>query len=138
MKKIVVLILFAALCASARAEVKQSAASASLVTTAASTSSVPVRGILKGVYFDIPTGKTGGVSIVSSEGNTLLSVSGVTADTLYQPRAAIHSTSGVAVYEATNAIYDAIAVVGDLTVTITPAANTTGTNNWSVKINSAD
>lgn len=117
------------------AVVDQQAASASLVTTNTSATVLPIAGTIKSIYFDVPATKTGAVSIVSSDVGTVLSVSGVTADTLYLPRAPINTTAGAIATNGTSAIYDAITILGDVTVTFTPSANTTGTNAFSVKIN---
>lgn len=117
------------------AVVDQQAASASLITTNTSATVLPIAGTIKSIYFDIPATKTGALSVVSSDIGTVLSVSGVTSDTLYLPRAPINTTAGAIATNGTSAIYDAITILGDVTVTFTPAANTTGTNSFSVKIN---
>ncbi len=137
MKKSIIAVaaLVAAVSVPVFAAVDQGAASASLVTTNTSSTVLPIAGTVKSIYFDVPASKTGAISVVSSDVGTILSVSGVTADTLYQPRAPVNTTAGAIATNGTSAIYDAITILGDVTVTFTPAANTTGTNSFSVKIN---
>lgn len=128
----------------ASAEVRQQTLSASAITTNTGTSAQVVKGVIKNLYFDVPATKTGGVSIVSSEGFTVLSVSGVTADTLYPVRAQATTTAGAGITHitaqaaaanaATNVVYTDLATAGTLTATFTPAADTTGTNTWKVLV----
>lgn len=141
--------VFAALVAAsvltASGEIAQQALSGTVVTTNAVTGTLPIRGEIRNIYFNIPTGKTGTLNIVSSEGFVVLGVTNVSADTLYAPRIATHTIAGAAITEAgggaTNDTYNVIyapqAVVGDCTATISPAAATTGTNAWSVSVNYA-
>lgn len=127
----------------ARAEYGQQAASGSVVTTNAVTATLPIKGEIRNIYFDIPTGKTGTLTITSSEGFSILGVTNISSDTLYAPRIATHTIAGAAITEAGggatndtyNVVYAPAAVVGDCSITISPAAATTGTNNWGVQIN---
>lgn len=144
MKKFVSLIIaVASLAIPAVAEMKQETASGTAVTTNQVTDTLRIRGELKNLYFNIPTGKTGTMNIVSSEGFVVLGVTNVALDTLYVPRIPISTIAGVAITEAgggatndtLNVIYDTLAVVGDCTVTWIPHANVTGTNTWTVTAN---
>lgn len=138
MKKIatfIALILLASGIINARAEIAQQAVSATVITTAGQTNVIPLRGIVRSIVFDVPSAKTGGISIVSSDVGTILSVSGVTADTVYQPVFTAHTSAGSVATNGTSQVLQSVAVVGDLTIAINPAANTTGTNTYVVKIN---
>jgi hypothetical protein len=96
-----------------------------------------LRGDLEAVYVDVTANKTQTVAVATSYG-TALSES-FTADGLRLPRAQIHNTAGVAqtVVDAganTNAVFTKFPMAGTVTVTVTPAANTTGTNTTSATI----
>lgn len=133
MKKLLSILSILAVTVSARAEMDSINFSNSSVGTAQCSRAYVLRGTIKSVYFDVPATKTGAVTVATSEG-TVFTVSGITSDTKYNPLQAVHSGTGAAIYEGTNAIYGAIAAAGTVTVTFVPAANTTETNTWSARI----
>lgn len=121
----------------ARAAVDNVRASATLVTTAAATNTYVVRGVVEGVNITCPSTKTCTVSIVTASGLTLYSKSGITTATdgytpirwpMYSPAGTILSDSG-----STN-VYGAVAIAEAVTFTITPAADTTGTNSYTAEL----
>jgi hypothetical protein len=144
MKKIAVIFAALLVACSVYAETRQQTFSATTITTNQGTSAQVVKGVIKNIYFDVPATKTGGVSIVSSDGVTLLSVSGVIADTLYPVRVPATTTSGAtitwitsqaaAANAATNIVYDGVAVAGTVTATFIPAEDTSGTNTYRALI----
>ena len=94
-----------------------------------------LRGELVSVFVDIPANGTTAVSVVMSPGGTIFSKSGITADTLFNPRLSLHKTTGDAWPEqvsdsTTNAVPGIIAMAGDVTVVTTPT--TTTTNDYKV------
>jgi cytoskeletal protein RodZ len=144
MKYLTTIIALVLLAFAAQAEVRQQTLSATTITTNQGTSAQVVKGVVKNIYFDIPATKTGGVTIVSSDGVTLLSVSGVVADTLYPVRVPATTTAGAtiswitaqaaAANAATNIVYEPVAIAGTVTATFIPAANTSETNTYRALI----
>jgi hypothetical protein len=144
MKKFAVIIAALLVAGSVYAETRQQTFSATTITTNQGTSAQVVKGVIKNVYFDVPATKTGGVTIVSSDGVTLLSVSGVVADTLYPVRVPATTTTGstiswitaqaAAANAATNIVYEPVAIAGTVTATFIPAADTSGTNTYRALI----
>lgn len=128
---------------SVQAEYGQQATSGSVVTTNAVTAVLPIKGEIANIYFDVAATKTGTLNIVSSEGYMILGVTNVSADTMYAVRIPTHTTLGGAITEigggatndTANVIYSRVVTVGDVTATISPKSDTTGTNNWGVQIN---
>lgn len=128
---------FFAVALAAVAAVDNVRASASLVTTAASTNTYVVRGVVEGVNITVPATKTCEVSIVTASGFTLYSKSGITSATdgytpirwpMYSPAGSLLVDSG-----STN-VYGAVAIAEAVTFTITPQAATTGTNTFVAEL----
>ena len=140
MKKLAIaLALFAALAASASAQMDQYVLSSTSITNDVGTDTAVIAGEIYSIYLDSPASKTNGVAIKDSLGNTVLSVAALTADGLYYPVTPRHSTAGAALTivdngSNTNAVYGPIAVVSTLTMTVTPDAGTTGTNTTKAYI----
>jgi hypothetical protein len=63
--------------------------------TATNTASYVLRGELEAVHVDIPTAATGTVTVTTSE-TTLFTKASITADAVYYPRVAVHTTAGAA------------------------------------------
>lgn len=132
MKKLAIaLALVAAFAVAASAQMDQYVLESTSITTNVGTDSVVLAGEIYSIYLDSPASKTNGVAIKDSLGNTVLSVAALTADGLYYPVTPRHSTAGAAL---TNAVYGPISVVSEVTMTVTPAANTTGTNTTKAYI----
>lgn len=145
MKKIFVFCLaLVALAGVAMAEIDQARISVTVPTISTNTGTVTIKGKILSVRFDTAANKTNDWALTTAEGETILAKTGLTTDTTFFPRAATHInssgaaatfntynitnvTAGAAVAVA-NAWYDKIAVASTLTLTITPAADTTGTN----------
>ena len=111
--------------------------SSSLVTTAASTNTYVVRGVVEGVVVQIPATKTGGVSIVTASGYTLFSKSGLTSatDGLFPIRVPTYSPAASLLVSADSTnVYGQVAVAEAVTFTVTPADNTTGTNTFTAEL----
>jgi len=131
---------------SARAEVDNVTASAQTITTAGFTNTYFVRGLVEGVNITIPTAKTATVTVVTASGLTLYSGSALTSDTDgYTPiRFPVRGSTGAALTwitaqaaeanAATNILYDRVGVAEAVTITVTPAANTTGTNTYTAEL----
>ena len=115
MKKfLIVAALLVAIAGVAQAEMDQAILSSSSVTTNVGTATETVKGEIFSIRLDVTAAKTQTVSIVTAEGETILSEADVAADATYYP------TNGVGAFP--------IGVSSDLTMTVTPAAATTGTN----------
>lgn len=139
MKKLAIaLALFAALAASASAQMDQYVLSSTSITNDVGTDTAVIAGEIYSIYLDSAASKTNAVAITDSLGNTVLSVAALTADGLYYPVTPRHSTAGAALTivdnGSTNAVYGPIAVVSTLTMTVTPDAGTTGTNTTKAYI----
>lgn len=139
MKKMICVLILAVLAVSVFAEMDSRAFSASLVTTNVGTQVFVLRGTVEGVYATIPTGKTGTIALATSEGQFFSKSMTSATDGLFLPRAALHSTAGVALTEVdngsnTNALVGSFPLAGPVTATFTPAADTTGTNSYSVTV----
>jgi len=147
MKKIAfILAAFVALSVSANAQsVDKAGLSTSTIITNQGTDSASVRGLIEGVTVVIPTAKTATVTIATSEGVTIFTKADMTAGTTYHPiRVPAQTTAGAnitwitaqaaAANAATNIVYDRVATVGPVTLTVAPAANTTETNTYSAFI----
>lgn len=124
------------------AEMGQKILQASVVTT--NTSVGVVKGEICSIGVVIPAAFTANVTVASSEGTTVFSQSAMTAGTnWFNVRVPLHSTAGVAlnslypVYSGTNsanliavqtnALFGALAVVGNVTATFVSSVGTTGT-----------
>lgn len=127
----------------AQAELKQHTFSASAVTTNQATASQSIKGVIKSIYFNVPAGKTGDVAFVSSEGFTIFDVNDVSADTLYVPQTPVYTAAGAAITvigandggtSVASVVYADIPVVGTVTATFEPNADTTGTNTWTALV----
>lgn len=148
MKKLAVIVgLFAVFAAhGAFAVVDDVKASASTVTTAGFTNTYMVRGLVEGVIVEIPTAKTATVSIVTASGVTLYTGTDLTSATdgyvplRYQAKGStgagltwITAQASIA-GAATNVIYEKMGIAEEVTITVNPAANTTGTNTYSAQL----
>lgn len=148
MKKMlsVIFALLVAFSIPALAEMDNVTASASTITTAGFTNSYIVRGEVEGVIVEIPTAKTATVTIATASGVTLYTGTALTSATdgyvpiRYQAKGStgtgltwITADASIA-GAATNAIYGKIGIAESVTFTVNPAANTTGTNTYSVKL----
>ena len=94
------------------------------------------RGSVEGVLITIPAGKSAAVTVVTASGFTVYSKSGLTAATdgfvpLQYP---FYGSDGAALYAGTNAVVGKIGIAESVTATVAPAANTTGTNTYTVKL----
>jgi hypothetical protein len=147
MKKIVYfLAVMVAFSFSAFAEMDDVSYRLSSITTNTDSAAYIVRGEIEGVIVEMPTGKTGTVSIVTASGVTLYTGTALTpaTDGYVALRYPAQSSAGAnltaitaqaaAANAATNIVYTKIGVAELVTATITPAANTTGTNTYSVKL----
>jgi hypothetical protein len=135
MKKFTVIALaLLALVSVASAQMDQEIISVSSATITTNTGTGVVKGEIYSIRLDSTANKTQAVTIVTAEGETLLSVAALTADATYYPLASAHRAStGAAIEESqtatgTNSVWVRQAVASDLTMTVTPAAATTGTN----------
>jgi hypothetical protein len=112
------------------------------ITTNVGVDSRSIKGEIDTIIVAIPTAKTATVSVASAEGITLFSKADLTSatDGAFPVRYQVYSSAGVAqtapgAGSTTNALLDRIISVGAVTLTVTPADNTTGTNSYSVFIN---
>ena len=128
MKKLFFTLLIGLIAVSAFAAMDSRDFSASTITTNAASSTFVLRGELSGIYATIPTGKTCTVAVATSEG-TVFSKS-LTASGAFFPRVACHDIAGA----VTNSIAGFAPLAGPVTATFTPAAATTGTNAYAVKV----
>lgn len=101
---------------------------------AVAASSLPVRGLLDSIVVDVAASTTNGI-VVASGDETLFTVSGVTADTVYRPRVVgVTTTNGAWGAEAA---IERIYLSGEkLTVTVT--ATQAAVEDVSVKIKFID
>jgi hypothetical protein len=139
MKKLIVPVLFLIAFASlSQAQVMDTRTfTLSHIGTNVASQSFVLRGELESVYVDVTASKTQTVAVASAYG-TALSQS-FTADGVRYPRIQLHNASGVAqtVVDAgtnTNAVLGKFPMAGPITVTVTPAANSTGTNTTAVTL----
>jgi hypothetical protein len=107
-----------------------------VIATATNSVSYVLRGELEGVYVEVPTGKTGTVT-VASEQATLFSKADIAATTYFPVRIPLVSTAGVALTAVdagsnTNAIVGKAAMAGPIAATVVGAG--TGTNTWNIKL----
>lgn len=103
-----------------------------LATTSAGTNSYVLRGELFGVYVDCAASKTNTV-LITDEHGTIFNKSGLTTDAHYPLLyAAYDSAAAAIVTDSTNAVYMPRALASEVTVVVTPAAGTTGTNDFKV------
>lgn len=116
------------------AQMDQTILSSSSITTNVGTTTGIVKGEIFSIRMDGATGKTNAIAITTAEGETLLSVSALTADATYYPRIGVNKASdgsaiSIVTTTGTNTLYSGnIGVASLLTMTVTPAASTTGTN----------
>jgi hypothetical protein len=140
--KYIAAIIASFLIVSGAAAYDQAGFSVSTITTNVGTDARSIKGEIDTIIVTIPTAKTATVAVASAEGITLFSKADLTSatDGAFPVRYQVYSSVGTAqtVVDAganTNALLDRIISVGAVTVTVTPAANTTGTNTYSVFIN---
>lgn len=112
---------------SAQAEMDSVKFTLSAATTNVASATYVIRGQIEGIYADITAGKTQTVAVASVQ-DTFLSAS-ITADGMYYPVQLGNNDSGA----STNS-FVRFPSAGDVTVTVTPAANTTGTNTTEVTV----
>jgi len=129
----------------ARAEVDDVTFSLSSITTNEDSATYMVRGSVEGVIIAIPTAKTATVSIATASGVTLFSKSMTSATDGYIPlRHQVYGSTGSALtYQSassdaantyTNAVLGVVSIAEKVTATVAPAASTTGTNAYTVKL----
>lgn len=102
------------------------------------TNTYVVRGAIKGIYVNVPAGKTNDIDVTTSQ-DTVLSVNGVTADTMYYPNVTLQNNAGASLdtdpaAANTNLVFGNFIAAGDLTIVVDAAANTTGTNDTTVTV----
>jgi len=147
MKKLVyILAVLVAFSVTANAELDNVSYTLTSITTNQSSSAYIVRGEIEGVIVEIPTGKTGTVTVATASGVTLYTGSALTSatDGYVALRYPAKTSAGATITHltgqpalanaATNIIYTKIGVAELVTATIAPAADTTGTNTYSVKL----
>ena len=88
-----------------------------------------IHGELYGIYVDVAAGATSGTITVSSQQDTFLTVTGITADTMYYPRIDTMNLTGV-----TNKTYGIAPMSGPVTVTVIGANDATRINEYKTKI----
>jgi len=140
MKKLIVAIIAGAACFAglSQAQVMEGRQfSVTAIGTNVASQTFVLRGELEAVYVDITATKTQTVAIATAQG-TAFSRS-ITADGLYFPRAQIHDSAGNAqtVVDGganTNKVFGKFPFAGPVTLTVTPAADTTGTNTTTVTV----
>ena len=111
-----------------------------LVTTNAGSKSFVLRGELEGVNVVIPANKTATVSVATAQ-MTLFSKADITSatDGYFPVRIPLYSTAGAALTEVdagsnTNSLVGKAAMAGSVTVTVTPKAATTETNDYAIGV----
>ena len=115
---IAVIMMIAALC---QAGMDNRDYTVSVITVTTNSQSYVLRGTLYGVYVDAPANKTGTVTVASDE--TTLFTKSITADGMYYPRAAMHTTAGAA------ATWNAYSGTYALTTTTNSWITYSGTND---------
>lgn len=128
MKYLVIAVAILAAVFSVKAEMDSAKYTLSTVTTNVASKTYVLRGQIEGIYVDVTAGKTQTVAVASAL-DTFLSAS-ITADAMYYPVQVGNTDAGVAV---TNT-FVRFPAAGDVTVTVTPAAGTTGTNTTQVTV----
>lgn len=136
MKKLAIaLALFAALAASASAQMDQYVLSSTSITNAVGTDTAVIAGEIYSIRLVNVANKTNGVSITTAEGETVLAVAALAATATYYPVVPLHKASDGAAAtfvggtnNVANPFYGRASVVSTVTMTVTPDAGTTGTN----------
>lgn len=137
MKKII--IVLAGLCVMAfagavQAQMDQTVLSVAVPMATTNTTTGVVKGEIQSIRLDGTATKTQAVTIVTAEGETLLSVAALTSDATYYPMVAAHKASDGSVIADTrtatdtNSVWRTPAVASVLTMTVIGAADTTLTN----------
>lgn len=113
-----------------------------IVTDDTGSKAYTLRGEIEAIYIDMPTTKTATVAVATAEA-TVFSKS-MTADGVYYPRTQSDDYTGTGLTwlttgdgstnAAANVIWGKFVAAGAVTVTITPEAATTGTNDYTVKV----
>jgi hypothetical protein len=142
MKKIACILFAFILAIPAFAAMDDVTVSGTTITTAGFTNSYTLRGEAEAVVVTVPTAKTATVSIVTASGFTVFSKSQTNGTYFYPVRIPAVDTAGAALSytvdtsATTNTVYYLTkAPLAELvTFTVNPAANTTGTNTYSVKL----
>jgi hypothetical protein len=102
------------------------------IGTTTNTRSIVVRGELEAIKVDVTAGQTCDVSVATAE-LTLFSKTDIAADATFLPRAATHTTAGVAATfvggtnDTANTWYSKMPMAGAVTVTV--IGKSAGTNN---------
>lgn len=106
----------------------------STVTTNAGSATYVVRGSLEAVNLVIPSGKTASVSVATSSGQTLFTRTAATAatDGIFPVLFPAYDAAGTAIL--TNNFMVKFPLAEAVTVTVTPAANTTETNTYTTTL----
>lgn len=105
----------------------------SIGTNAASQTFV-LRGELESLYVDVTATKTQTVAVASAFGTAFSAA--ITADAVYYPRVQEQTSAGAAITSGstTNTSFGKFPMAGPVTLTVTPAADTTGTNTTTVTV----
>jgi len=88
-------------------------------------------GYLEDIYIDIPSASTCTVSVATSR-QTLLTATGISADTLYRPRYTVNDAAGGVLAIATNNAEKAYLWLDKITVVVT--SNAAATNDATITI----
>ena len=138
MKKLIaVFLLIAAASLQALAVSDSEPFSVQAIGTTTNTRSIVVRGELEALKVDITAGQTCDVTVATAE-LTLFSKSDIAADATFLPRAATHTTAGVAATfvggtnDTANTWYSKMPMAGSVTVTV--IGKSAGTNNAVVTL----
>ena len=139
MKHLSFILVLAAFAIPAIAETDDVNYTLSAITTNVASSTYVVRGSIEAINAVIPAGKTATVAIATASGVTLFSKSMTSSTDGYFPvLVPAYDTTGAAITEiidgSTNTVYTKLSVAESVTTTVTPAANTTGTNTYKATI----
>lgn len=127
MKYLALAVAFLVAVFSVKAEMDSVKFTLSTATTNVASKAYVIRGQIEGIYVDVTANKTQTVAVATAQ-DTFLSAS-ITADAMYYPVQVGNNDSGA----ATNT-FVRFPAAGDVTVTVTPAAGTTGTNTTEVTV----
>ena len=107
--------------------------SLSSVTTNQDSAAYVVRGSIEAINITVAATKTATVTVATSEGTVFSKSLTAATDGVFYPRVAAVDAAGNGA-SATNALVAKFVSAGALTCTVAPAADTTGTNDYSVKV----
>jgi hypothetical protein len=113
-----------------------------LVADEDDSSAYVLRGEIEAIYIDMPSTKTATVAVATAEDTVFSKV--MTADGVFYPRTQSDSSAGAGLTwlttgdgstnAAANVIWGKFVAAGAVTVTVTPDAATSGTNDYTVKV----